>query len=284
MIQRKFINQDKLSDKFWNIEINWTSQKLIFGKIGTNGRVVLKKYTNKEECLNETNKLISQKLKKGYTELMENEAIPKKVEISADKKAEVSFWNAISKSNNAHGEEYDVDEHIENLTSFLSRKWKETLVSFEKTLREKLHQLYTAEIIELYIILENEFKNEDGVITFDDYISTDGFIYFRCWLILKWESFFNDITKDINTFLFEKYDFDISDIRAEGLLYVADDAFSINHDNEDDSIIRDAVSEAYPKIIHYDMEERLNRELLKGNRLQETYPDLVKEITELKSQ
>ena len=64
----------------------------------------------------------------------------------------------------------------------------------------------------------------------EPYVSADGFIYFRCWLLLKGKEFFEDITRDINAFISGKYHFDIGDTWAEGLLYVSDDAYSENHE------------------------------------------------------
>lgn len=110
-------------------------------------------------------KLISQKIKKGYSEISENAEIPQKKELSGNEKAEIYFWEAIEKSNRfkkAHWSEYDIDEHLENLTIYLSKFGKERLILFEKTLQEKLSELYTAEIAELSIILECEFKAENG--------------------------------------------------------------------------------------------------------------------------
>lgn len=86
-------------------------------------------------------KLISQKIKKGYSEISENAEIPQKKELSGNEKAENYFWEAIEKSNKfkkSHWSEYDIDEHLENLTIYLSKFGKERLILFEKTLQEKL--------------------------------------------------------------------------------------------------------------------------------------------------
>ncbi len=286
-MKRNFINQNEFSDKFWNIEIEGKTQTVRFGKIGTAGRETIKDFASEEECIKDSDKLIAQKLKKGYVEIKENEAIPQKIELSEDEKREIYFWDAIEKSNkhkNAHWSEYDVEEHLENLTEYLSKFGKERLISFERTMQEKLSALYTAEIAELSIILENPFKEENGIYSFDGYVSDDGFIYFRCWLLLQGREFFKDITQDIQSFVSGKYSFDIGDCWAEGLLYVADNAYSVNHENEDEAEIQDAVYETYPEI-HYDsMEREMNRECKDGAELQKMYPKLVKEIGELRSQ
>jgi predicted DNA-binding WGR domain protein len=285
---KKFINQDGLSNKFWNVQTDGKKQTIVFGKIDTQGRETVKEFSSEAECLADTQKLISQKIKKGYIELKDGDAIPEKVELPDDEKAELFFWDVIKKSNHhrdAHWSEYDVDEHIEKLTELLAKSGKPKLISFEKVLWEKLDQLYTAEIAELAIILESEFKIENEKITFDTYLSDDGFIYFRCWLILKGQIFFDDITKNINHFLSEKYSFNIGDVWAEGLLYAADEAYAVNHENDDQSEIADAVSELYPNVMHFDAAERkMARQPLGGDELQKTYPTLVKTICELRSE
>lgn len=285
-MKRNFINQNELADKFWNIDYSGTTQKIVFGKIGTKGREAIKEFADESTCIRESEKLISQKIKKGYSEMSENAEIPQKKELSGNEKAEIYFWEAIEKSNRfkkAHWSEYDIDEHLENLTIHLSKFGKERLILFEKTLQEKLSELYTAEIAELSIILECEFKAENGNYVFNDYLSDDGFIYFRCWLLLKGKEFFEDITKDIQSFVSGKYSFNIGDCWAEGLLYVSDEAYSENHENTDESEIRDAVDELYPDN-HYDsMNRKMNREPKGGADLQKMYPKLVQEIGELRS-
>lgn len=284
-MKRNFINQEELSDKFWNIEYTGKVQKISFGKTGTKGRETEKEFADEKDCIKESEKLIAQKIKKGYTEIQENDEIPQKAELSDNEKADIYFWEAIEKSNKfkkAHWSEYDIDEHIENLTGHLSKFGKERMILFEKTLQEKLSELYTAEIAELSIILECDFKKEDGVYVFDDYLSDDGFIYFRCWLILKGKEFFEDIKADIQSFVGGKYSFNIGDCWAEGLLYVADDAYAQNHDDEE-AIIKDIVYELYPENDYDGMERSMEREPKGGADLHKMYPKLVEEIAALRT-
>ncbi|MDJ1492322.1 DUF4240 domain-containing protein [Cytophagaceae bacterium DM2B3-1] len=198
------------------------------------------------------------------------------------------FWNAIEISNrsqSSHWSDYDIEEHLENLIELLSHHTKEELIIFEKVFQEKMYELYTSNIAELSIILENGYTTEDGKIIFDDYISTDGFIYFRCWLILKGKQFFEEITKDINAFINGKYSFNIGDTWAEGLLYVSDEAYSVNHENQDNSEIQDAVANLFPDVIHYDsLDGEMHGVPRGGEDLQDIYSQLVKEITDLRNE
>lgn len=285
-MKRFFINQNDLSDKFWNIEYEGEEQIVHYGKIGTAGREITKKFASEEECQKESEKLIAQKMKKGYVEVSPNEEIPAKIEMSEEEKAEFLFWEAIEKSykyNKKKWDAYDVEEHLEKLTNYLSKHGKERLVAFEKTLQEKLMELYTAQIAELYIILNCDFEKKDDIYSFEEepYISADGFIYFRCWLLLKGKEFFEDITKDINAFISGKYHFDIGDTWAEGLLYVSDDAYSENHENEDECEIRDIVYEKYP-YINYDNIVEMKEKFAVGKELFKKYPALVEQICDLR--
>ena len=280
-MKRRFVYQDAKSDKFWDIEFEGTTQTVVYGKTGTAGREAVKEFATAEECIKESEKLIAQKLKKGYTELAEGEAAPEKREYSEEEKADYFFWEAIEKSykyNKKDWEAYDLDEHIEKLTTYLSKYSEEKLILFEKTLQQKLISLYTAPIAELSIILENEYEKEGDTYSFDGYISDDGFIYFRCWLLLKGKEFYDDITKDIESFVSGKYNFDIGDTWAEGLLYVANDANQEARPDSDEDIIRDTVYEKWPEI-NYDLGEfAMEREPKSGTELQKMYPKLVAEI------
>ena len=280
-MKRRFVYQDAKSDKFWDIDFEGTTQTVVYGKTGTAGRETVKEFASAEECVQESEKLIAQKLKKGYTELKEGEAAPEKREYSEEEKADYFFWEAIEKSykyNKKDREAYDLDEHLEKLTTYLSKYSEEKLILFQKTLEQKLITLYTAPIAELYIILENEYEKEGDTYDFDGFISDDGFLYFRCWLLLKGKEFYEDITKDIESFVSGKYHFDIAETWAEELLYVADLANAEARPDSDEDIIRDTVYEKWPEL-NYDFGEfAMDRAPKSGVELQKMYPKLVAEI------
>ncbi len=285
-MKRKFINQENSSNKFWSVEIRDKSQIITFGKVNTQGRQTLKKFDTLQECINDTEKLILQKEKKGYLEIIDSEVFPNKEELLLEQQEENFFWEIIKKSNKKQGakwEKYDVGDHIDCLRELLSRKGKQKLVVFQKVLLKSLQRLYTAQIAEFSIILRNDYKNENGSIIFNDYISGDGFIYFRCWLILQGKEFFDDIGEDINTLISGKYSCNIGDIWAEGLLYVADEAYCLSNEEADESDISDFVDEQFPQIMHYDSMERvIDRPIKNGSELQFAYPELVEVIINIK--
>ncbi len=197
------------------------------------------------------------------------------------------FWKAIEVSNpykNSDWSEYSIGGHLESLTQYLTKFDDAQLIDFERVLQLKLATLYTAEIAELCVILECDFEKNGDAYDFDLYLSDDGFIYFRCWLILKGQTFFDDILQDLQSFVSDQYHFDIGDTWAEGLLYVADEAANIIHKTENETPIRDAVYELYPEN-HYDFSSGdIDRELLNGLALKTRYPKLVTEICELRSE
>lgn len=65
---RKFTYSDDKSYKFWNIELTGTSFAVTYGRIGTKGQKQTKKFLSAAAAQKEHDKLIKQKLAKGYRE------------------------------------------------------------------------------------------------------------------------------------------------------------------------------------------------------------------------
>jgi predicted DNA-binding WGR domain protein len=68
MSRREFQYADDKSDKFWHIELADSSYTVHFGRTGTNGQTQTKDFGSAEAAKKEYDKLIAEKLKKGYTE------------------------------------------------------------------------------------------------------------------------------------------------------------------------------------------------------------------------
>ncbi|EMY13042.1 WGR domain protein [Leptospira weilii str. Ecochallenge] len=84
-MKHQLIYQDATSNKFWNIEVTENSFTVTYGKIGTNGQTQTKSFDTEEKCLKEAQKLLSEKLKKGYqssgeTDIAVSTASPKSEE------------------------------------------------------------------------------------------------------------------------------------------------------------------------------------------------------------
>lgn len=68
-MKKALLFTDAKSDKFWWIEYSGENLVVNFGKSGTTGRFQLKEdFSSESECTKEAQKLIAQKLKKGYKE------------------------------------------------------------------------------------------------------------------------------------------------------------------------------------------------------------------------
>ncbi|MBM9500793.1 DUF4132 domain-containing protein [Leptospira sp. 201903071] len=65
-MKEQLIYQDASSNKFWNIEVAGNTFTVTYGKIGTGGQTQTKSFDTDEKCLKEAQKLLSEKLKKGY--------------------------------------------------------------------------------------------------------------------------------------------------------------------------------------------------------------------------
>jgi uncharacterized protein (TIGR02996 family) len=65
---RSFVFTDEKSNKFWNIELQGTSFTVTFGRVGTKGQTQTKKFTTDAKAKTEHDKLVAEKLKKGYVE------------------------------------------------------------------------------------------------------------------------------------------------------------------------------------------------------------------------
>ncbi len=67
-MQHNLIFKDGKSDKFWNVEVSGKSFTVTYGKTGTAGTSQTKTFDSEEKCRKEAEKLLSEKLKKGYIE------------------------------------------------------------------------------------------------------------------------------------------------------------------------------------------------------------------------
>ena len=76
---RTFQFSDAKSHKFWNIDISGSSFTVTYGKVGAAGQTQTKSFDSSEKAEAEADKLIREKVKKGYVE-----TTPKKVSTQAE--------------------------------------------------------------------------------------------------------------------------------------------------------------------------------------------------------
>src|ERR1044072_9127116 len=65
---RTFQYSDAKSHKFWNIEVSGKSFTVTYGKVGSDGQTQTKNFASDEKAQAEADKLIKEKVKKGYVE------------------------------------------------------------------------------------------------------------------------------------------------------------------------------------------------------------------------
>jgi hypothetical protein len=127
---------------------------------------------------------------------------------------EERFWELIDMSKREYPNNFD--SQMEYLTKILSDLSNEEIIDFEKILREKMIELWNYNVKSLYQII------------YGNYLSTDGFIYFRFWLVSNGKDFFNKSiyeTDNLSEEIFKTED-------GEMLLIVADNAFKIKNMNK----------------------------------------------------
>jgi predicted DNA-binding WGR domain protein len=65
---RELVFQDGSSNKFWRIELEGSSHTVTFGRVGTQGQTQTKEFASEAEARKSYDKLVAEKLKKGYTD------------------------------------------------------------------------------------------------------------------------------------------------------------------------------------------------------------------------
>ena len=68
MSRREFHFADEKSNKFWAIELNGTNFSVNYGRTGTAGQSQTKEFASEAEAKKQYDKLVEEKVKKGYVE------------------------------------------------------------------------------------------------------------------------------------------------------------------------------------------------------------------------
>jgi predicted DNA-binding WGR domain protein len=108
-MKQTFVYRDEKSNKFWSIEVTGSSFTVTFGRVGTAGQTQEKSFADETTCWKEADKLIAEKIKKGYMEQGEE---------SEDKAAEFtdnSYLEEWKKIANAADKPQALTEHFSYL-------------------------------------------------------------------------------------------------------------------------------------------------------------------------
>ncbi|HOV15480.1 MAG TPA: SMI1/KNR4 family protein [Spirochaetota bacterium] len=127
-MQKHLTYQDEKSSKFWKIETCGKSFTVKFGKIGTSGQTQTKEFESEEKCLKEAEKLIKEKLKKGYIE--EN--------FNRKGTGMVGYFNGYDFKDFWDDDDYALEEYVEDNPS------DDLIKSIEEELGYKLPSSYIA--------------------------------------------------------------------------------------------------------------------------------------------
>ncbi|CAA9196098.1 DUF6493 family protein [Flavobacterium collinsii] len=116
---------DGNSDKFWEIEVTGSQFKVTYGKNGTAGISQTKSFATEEECLKTAEKLVAEKIKKGYSETDD-------VRIVLKPKTDKAVIAAIL-------QEYDdiiKTKDIDRLLPFLKKNSEDNIEALKKHIKE----------------------------------------------------------------------------------------------------------------------------------------------------
>ncbi len=210
------IQQTEKSNKFWKIVVKESDYVVFYGKIGTAGSVKAKEFETEEECMEEANKLVASKRKKGYTDLCPGEDYIKEKTIT-----EEEFWELLNRAK-TKGE--DQEEQIEWLTSHLAKRTVHEIVAFDTHMHHILKASYTSRLwAAAYIILGG--------------CSDDCFDYFRGWLLYQGKETYEACIEDperLIPILENLSEYDVPEIE-ELTLYFGQEVYMEKTGDEDDT-------------------------------------------------
>ena len=182
-MKRTFVNQTDGSNKFWTIEQAGNSYTVMWGKIGTEGRTTTKSFEINEMCQKEAEKLLREKLSKGYHEISDlSQVQDKPIEDSKSMDEEI-FWGIIKSFNWA--KTGDDDAVLRPAVKRLASMTIEDIYKFADILSEKLFLLDG--ITYASNIGEDSYEGEDAP------FSVDYFLYVRCCVVANGKDFFNRV-------------------------------------------------------------------------------------------
>ncbi len=200
IMKRYFTYKDEKSDKFWSVEIQNNEVTTIFGKIGTAGSSNIKVFGDAETANKEANKLIKEKIKKGYTEIYDLQIM---------KFGENEFWSLIER---AKSKAEDTNNQIEILTELLASRTNEDIIEFGNIFWQLQHKSYQSDLWAAAYIINGG-------------CSDDGFEYFRGWLIAQGKDIFYNTMKDPQYLTRILKENEIGEVECEDMLSVAGDAY-----------------------------------------------------------
>jgi predicted DNA-binding WGR domain protein len=236
-MKRYFICQDDKSDKFWSVQVEENQVITTFGKISTAGKTNTKEFETTELAQQEAEKLIKEKVSKGYKQVIDNDA---------GKFSEVEFWSLIERTKRSSE---DTSEQAEQLIEILSTRALDDIFQFEHIFTNLYFQSYQSRLWAAAYLINGG-------------CSDDGFDYFRAWLIAQGKEVFAKTVENPDFLAkYIKAEQVGEEVECEDILYVAARAFEQKTGKTLKEFYKITAGSTYPDIV-LDWEED-NQEQLK---------------------
>lgn len=205
-VETLLIYQNDTSNKFWKIYVSGNSFTVTYGKVGTGGSVKVKDFESEAACQKEAERLIQSKLKKGYIWSRSAYQVIKESAMTEER-----FWELLGTSKEKG---QSIDEQIEWLVTYLSRKSIKDIVMFDSIFNQHYYQSYTSDLwAAAYIVMGG--------------CSDDCFDYFRAWMLYLGQETYEEAIKNPETLLphFKRLEEQEDIPQLEELLYIASSAY-----------------------------------------------------------
>jgi len=216
-MKRIFINQTEDSNKFWTVEQFNEKYIVQWGKLGTDGRSNEKEFVTKDLCSREIQKLIKEKINKGYSETNDLTNIPDKPHSEYKPMDEEVFWQIISSFN--WKKTGDDDAVLKPALKKLVAMTIEDIKQFAEILATKLYELDG--LVYASNIGPDSYKSEN------EFFSVDYFLYVRCCVVANGKDYYHVLNNPKE--MPKEMDF-------EALLYLADEAYNKKLKTEEEFI------------------------------------------------
>ena len=194
-----FINQTGESNKFWTITQLNNIYTVTWGKIGAEGRVNNREFSDNSECTKEIGKLIREKISKGYHQVIDTTQIPNKPAQNYTPMNETVFWEIIESSwadsprlNKKRAKALISNE--EELLAELSEELSETIL---ENYNKRILKINKDDLTAFIHILEERLYNIDrkNIHEYTDG-SDDGFLYCRCFILGMGKQYYDMVDND----------------------------------------------------------------------------------------
>jgi predicted DNA-binding WGR domain protein len=206
-MKREFYYQDDISNKFWTIELVGNTCITTNGRVGAQPRETRKQFENEQVAKREYEKLIAEKLHKGYVEGAVASAPPySKPNWAEMAMTEEVFWRLIKLFD--WKKTGDDEEVMKPAIVALSKMNIDDIKRFEDILADKLYALDT----EAHARETGENAYGTG-----EYFSVDCFLYDRCCVVANGREYYESVVANPSRMP--------KDLEFESILYFAKYAY-----------------------------------------------------------